>query len=129
MGELAGFLSAASRRPFAWGQHDCLLLLADWCREVRGIDPADGLRGSYRGRMGAARVIRQAGGMDVLVGRCADLAGARRTDEPMAGDAALVMAPEGPCGAIIVGGGMTARLSERGGLLVDRALILLAWRL
>lgn len=30
-----------------WGLHDCMIALADWVQEVRGFDPAAGLRGTY----------------------------------------------------------------------------------
>lgn len=30
-----------------WGECDCMLVLADWVRAVRGFDPAADLRGTY----------------------------------------------------------------------------------
>lgn len=33
--------------PFAWGQSDCALSLADWYHATHGVDPAAHLRGAY----------------------------------------------------------------------------------
>ncbi|MEC9434501.1 MAG: hypothetical protein VYD87_16475 [Pseudomonadota bacterium] len=33
--------------PFAWGEADCILVVADWIARVHGIDLAADLRGSY----------------------------------------------------------------------------------
>ena len=33
--------------PHEWGYSDCMMVLADWVRVVRGFDPAADLRGTY----------------------------------------------------------------------------------
>ena len=37
------------RLPFAWGEVDCCLTVADWVMRIRGRDPAAHLRGLYEG--------------------------------------------------------------------------------
>ncbi len=86
------YLDRAARRPFAYGEHDCLLFLADWVREKRGVDPAEGLRGRYSGRLGALRLKLVHGGAAGLVASCVRLAGLERTSEPRAGDIGLLFA-------------------------------------
>jgi hypothetical protein len=86
------FMDEAARTPFSYGAHDCLLFLADWVSNVRGIDPAEDLRGIYRSRGGYMRVLLQHGGVMRLVTSRAERAGCKRTDEPKRGDIGLMFA-------------------------------------
>lgn len=61
--------------PFAWGARDCCTSACDAFRVIHGIDPMGHLRDRYRGRAGAERLIRDAGGMPALAGSCARAAG------------------------------------------------------
>ena len=36
-----------ARLPFVWGESDCALVVCDWVRSVRGIDPGASLRFAY----------------------------------------------------------------------------------
>jgi hypothetical protein len=47
----------ARSRPFAWGQHDCVLWSADWVLKMTGIDPASQWRGTYGTEEGARQVL------------------------------------------------------------------------
>jgi len=60
------FLAACRERPFAWGEHDCCLLVLDWIELATGRRPAD-TRGAYRDAAGAAAVMRQRWGSDDLI--------------------------------------------------------------
>ena len=64
------FLSGQMRQKFAWGTHDCCLFAADWVAAIEGCDPAAAIRGTYKDRRGAMRVIRAHGGMAGLVRAC-----------------------------------------------------------
>jgi hypothetical protein len=86
----ADFLAEAAREPFQWGRSDCFLFAADWVRLRTGYDPASPWRGSYRTALGAARAMRQAGGVLELA-RIA-MAGFAETTEPRDGDVAIVHA-------------------------------------
>lgn len=126
---LTEFLRVAARRGFKWGRHDCLLFLADWALERRGRDPAVGFRGHYGSALEAQRLVKQAGGMVQLVDDMARRVGIPRAECPQRGDAAVIEAPEGKMGALLLHGG-TARLTEGGILLtrLDVTPVLAAWR-
>ncbi len=63
--KLAVFIEARRKRAFSWGQQDCALFAADAVHVMTGEDPAAELRG-YRSASGAAKRIKQAGGMRAL---------------------------------------------------------------
>lgn len=105
---IGAFLDAAAAQLFQYGTHDCALMLADWGRELTGIDGAADLRGTYRSEAGCARVLRRAGGLVAVVDRCATRIGFARRDVARAGDIGV-----GPC---ILRNGETG---EAGGLCVD----------
>lgn len=122
---ISAFLARHARTQFKWGSHDCLMWLADWIAEVRGVDPAASWRGTYRGWFGAARIIHEAGSMARHVDRVVAPLGIVRTPEPKRGDIAVVMALEGERGALVLGASV-ARIAERG-LVVGRLPIIAAW--
>jgi len=90
---LSVFLRAAARADFAWGACDCALVMADWCRRARGIDPAARLRGRYRTARGALRAVRRRGGFEAAVRALMDEAGFAITDAPRPGDVGLIEHP------------------------------------
>lgn len=51
--------------PHAWGTHDCVTFAADVIDALTGYDPMIGLRGTYDGPVGAARVMREQGAGNV----------------------------------------------------------------
>jgi hypothetical protein len=132
---LSRFLNRAAETPFQWGEHDCLLWLADWIDERRGIDPASELRGKYSTILQAARIVREAGGMERLVDISTRAAGLSRATSGARGDIAIVQV-EGDggahfgnqAGAILLGG--SAVLLCQGGLVMPRldiAPVIAAW--
>jgi hypothetical protein len=133
---LSRFLNKAAAKPFAWGVNDCLLWLADWILDQREIDPAYDFRGKYSTMLGAARIIRDAGGMQGLVDRRASLAGLRRASPGSRGDIAIVTIagesgePFGNMAGAILLGGSAALLSQAGLVLPQRSQIeiVMAWR-
>ena len=136
---LSRFLNRAAATPFEWGRHDCLLWLADWSLERRGgSDPAEGIRGVYSTMLGAARIVREAGGMRALMDYRARMAGASavNVEACQRGDVAVVRIDgsggelfNGEAGAILLGG--SAALISQAGLIVPRLddlPIVAAWR-
>lgn len=61
---LIGYLSAAARRPFAEGEHDCALFAAGGVAAMTGEDPAAAWRGRYTTTRGGIRVLRKDGYAD-----------------------------------------------------------------
>ncbi len=47
--------------PLVWGKSDCILTAADAVEAVLGDDPAKDIRGNYKSKTGAYRLIRQRG--------------------------------------------------------------------
>lgn len=83
---------------FRWGGvggDDCTTFCATWIDHATGIDPADGLRGTYRDADGANALVSQAGGLVAFLdGKLLPL-GHARTDDPQDGDIGVVVAPVG----------------------------------
>jgi hypothetical protein len=99
--DLTAFLREAAAAPFAFGEWDCAMTLANWVRLNTGIDPAPSLRGAYRSERGWKRIVIKAGGMVALVDRLASEAGLIRVLKPAVGDVAVIDVPSiGPAGAI-----------------------------
>lgn len=122
---LTRFLNEAAARPFAWGEWDCLLWLAEWVKVNRGIDPAAGLRGEYGSMLTAAKVVKRAGGMSALVEKQVRPFGIKRVEASQRGDIAVIPVA-GPgtehfgslAGSIILEG--SAALFCQDGLLFNR---------
>lgn len=60
---LTTFIEERRFMPFAWGRNDCCLFAADWVKACTGCDPAVELRGKYSTALGAARILRDLGGV------------------------------------------------------------------
>lgn len=131
---LSRFLNETAE--FEWGVRDCLLRLADWVEFKRGCDPAADLRGTYSNMLGAARIVKDAGGMAHLIDARLSAVGIRRTTIWGRGDiAVLSIANEGTAsfgnevGALLLEG--TAALFFQNGLAFPRlneVKVLAAWR-
>lgn len=51
-------LQKATQKPFSWGEHDCCLFAADCVIAVCDFDPCEKIRGRYKTKAGAARVLK-----------------------------------------------------------------------
>jgi hypothetical protein len=133
---LSRFLNRAANTPFEWGSFDCLLWLADWIYIRHATDPAHSFRGKYSTMLGAAKIVRDAGGMRKLVGAQVRQAGLRRASVGERGDIAIVsVAGDGgehfgnQAGAVMLSG--SAALICQTGLVVPRIAdvpVIAAWR-
>lgn len=56
---LSEWLGTAQGRPYAWGEHDCMLHVADAVAALTGVDPLASSRGRYSTRAGAYRQLRR----------------------------------------------------------------------
>jgi len=125
---LSKFLLSAAALPFVYGKWDCGRFCARWVFEVRGVEPGAEWNGRYQTALGLARIIKRRGGMVAHFDQCLAEIGISQTDAPTCGDIAVVDAPEGPAGAIMLGDGFSACLIGPG-LSVRRLAVLAAWRL
>jgi len=64
-------------RPWAWGFADCCTGACDVFSRLHAIDPMQPLRGRYRSKIGAYRIIRQMGGFVTMAETLAREAGLR----------------------------------------------------
>lgn len=105
---LVAVLSAARRKPFVWGEHDCWLFAATAIEAMTGVDLAAKDRGTYSTRTGATRALKRVlaghgtkGGVEALPA----VYGLAETTRGHAkrGDLALVPTPIGPAFGIVSG--------------------------
>lgn len=63
---LAGLVEQRAETAFRWGEHDCALFACDAVMVMAGVDPAEGLRGTYRTERQADALIAQHGSLEAL---------------------------------------------------------------
>lgn len=100
--------------------HDCARFFSAGIQAVTGIAPLDRFSGSWTTEMGAARVLRRAGGLDAAVSAImteVSVTLAQRGDGGLVAGDALVLIE----GATVVG------LSEVGYYRLPRSALLKAW--
>ena len=64
----AAFMAMTDGRAWSWGDQDCTLWVADWCRLRWRVDPALPFRGRYDDEAGAQALINEAGSLIDLIG-------------------------------------------------------------
>jgi hypothetical protein len=119
---LPEYLAALARKRFAYGESDCLMILADWVRIRRGVDPAADVRGIYRDEAGCRAVLIARGGLVRCIERALAPLGIGRTATPRHGDIGLVRtfirrgerAVLRPVGALCVAPDRWAVMTDRG---------------
>lgn len=120
------FISRYIDEPFAWGQSDCALFLADWWKENHGIDPASHLRGTYSTEAGKSDIVSGRGSLVFLVEDICKSIGAIDVlchSDVKSGDFGII-APG--VGAIFTGDYWVAR-SETGLILTQKARVWRVW--
>lgn len=65
--EFAKCVAENQSKPFVWGEHDCVLWAANAVLAITGFDAAEGFRDTYSGALGAAKLLKDFGGMEALV--------------------------------------------------------------
>ena len=124
---LKSFLLDLSRRPFAWGQDDCCLILADWWQANHGEDAASQLRGQYDDEAGCRALVRREGGLLRLVSRLARSVGAKPAKDPQGGDFGIVRHRGRHLGAIRADARLWAGKSPSGLQLFEPERVVRAW--
>lgn len=127
--KLMPFLDRAAKRPFAWGQSDCMLELADWLDHACGLDSASRWRGRYSDEAGASAIM--GGDIEAAMRKEASFLGLREVTEPLPGDVALVTlaGQEKPLGAILMPSGRWRMKTLAGIALTKDVNIVVAWSL
>lgn len=87
---LQAFLADHGAKPWAPGQLDCCLALADWAVWLGHPDPAAHLRGTYEDEAGFYALVEAAGGVSVLVEQCVSLIAGKRVSEPLCGAVGVI---------------------------------------
>lgn len=124
--DLLSFMRAMARASFVWGSCDCSLVMADWCRAKRGVDPAAGLRGRYSTAAGAMRHVIRLGGFEAMGRSLMAGCGFSVIAAPRVGDVGLVTHPVvGPVFAIRCALGWAVKSPE--GFAVDEYPTIVAW--
>lgn len=80
--------------PFIWGIHDCALCASDWVWRVRGVDPAEDVRGLYDDRLSCHRLTGWLRDPVAAFGGRMEAIGLHRVQVPLAGDVGLVRLPD-----------------------------------
>lgn len=113
------------RHPFKWGlRRDCTAA-CDAFKALHGVDPLDGCNDAYSAAIGAARILKHAGGYLAWCRATFDLP---ETTQPQAGDLALIDSADafGAALAICIQSGEYASKTEAG-MVITKANILGAW--
>lgn len=129
--KLMAFLDKAAKWPFEWGQHDCMLEVADWLYAACGIDAAYAWRGTYDSPEDLEATFAPQGGfVPAMIAEAARL-GLAETAEPLFGDVALVTlaGQDKPLGAILMPSGRWRMKTMTGIALTREVTIVVAWAL
>lgn len=117
-----------ARIPFAWGTADCCIVLADYVRDVTGIDGAAPLRGAYADRAGWRALGDD---LSAIVGQCAARVPLDPTSSPQRGDIGVIQVVS-RAGIVTIGGiclkpGQWAAKEIRGVTIASEPEVVSAW--
>lgn len=126
-GRLAAVLAAASRKPYAIGEHDCFRVACQTVEALTGVDRWPEFAG-YASRREAMRKLAEHGASFEAAGDW--FFGAARVDVRLArrGDIACLATPDGEKHLGVVMGVETACLSDEGLVQVPTLSCRCAWR-
>jgi hypothetical protein len=120
MSHLLDYIEAAGKRPWVWGQMDCVTFACGWIRRVTGSDPSAGFRGRYSSADEARELQKEEGGFVFIVRHEFERIGLVETMHPESGDVGLVnvplataTAPDAPVSVLpVVGAVLAIRLGS-----------------
>jgi hypothetical protein len=98
---LSQMLREQKDQPFVWGTNDCLIFPANVVNALTGFDPAEGLRGTYDGALGAQNIVDEAGGIEALITARLGIPGTRDILTGNRGDVVIMKTAYGIMGGII----------------------------
>lgn len=124
---LSEFLQKRAGMPFKWGENDCMLFCSDCVLELTGYDPAYDIRGKYKSKLKALKVI-DGFGEDVSEIINARIGQSKPVTKAMRGDVVTLMNDGRVCGGIVDESGKRAAfVSEKGLLRIPLRDCLKAW--
>lgn len=123
------YLRGLAGKRTQYGECDCLLAVADWARELTGVDVGALYRGTYNSEEGWRAIVAANGGIVRLVDSTCDDLGLVRIREPVAGDLGVVDLPEVGLMGAICSGSRWVMLTDRGlaALTTPAARVATAW--
>jgi cell wall-associated NlpC family hydrolase len=127
-------LLALSKRPFSWGQSDCLLSACDLIHAMTDQDPAASYRGTYNSQAGAMRAVAGAKcpSLEAFVAQLADSHGYHEVPPKMAqrGDLVAFDTAQGTAfGIVHLNGRDAVAVGESGLLRLPVLSARRAWRI
>jgi hypothetical protein len=125
------FLDKAAKHPFAWGDHDCMLEVADWLDAACGMDIASAWRGLYDDEDSLTATLDALGGFETAMRAAAAQHGLAEVAEPQFGDVGIVQPPgqPKPLGAILMPSGRWRMKTLTGIALRRDVTVVVAWSL
>lgn len=136
---LGQYLSELARNTrFDWVSANCFTMCADWVLASTGKDPAEKWRGAWTNKDDGLKLLRREGGATAFASKAMTRAGFSLTENPQAGDVALVWSPIGkvgrkminrPTGAICVDEKQFALLTVDLGLFISPMRLIKAWKI
>ncbi|MCH4542918.1 DUF6950 family protein [Ochrobactrum sp. A-1] len=100
---IADFIAMEARKPFAWGETDCVSTTDRWIRLATGLSPLAWINRTYASEDEANSILADRGGLAVLVNRAMRAVGIEKTSAPRAGDVGLIFHRDKLCMAIHAG--------------------------
>ncbi len=113
MADLFDTLNVWKAVPFVWGRSDCMMVLADWVWQVRGVDPAADVRGRYHDEASCEAVTGFISRPVEVMGHYAARAGLEQVQQARPGDVAIIQIGNHQLGALWNGQAWVSK-SERG---------------
>ena len=117
-------------KKFKWGEHDCMLSVANYLLDVTGKDPAEEYRGMYDDRLSCARLTGFHEDSVGLFRKCVEGIGLIETQDPQSGDVGVidVLQPTGivTIGALYLGKNWAAQ-AESGLIICPAIKVYAAW--
>mgnify|MGYP000194465989 CR=1 FL=1 len=113
------------RHPFAWGlRSDCTAACVVFAA-LHGKDPLEGYASKYKTAMGAARILKRAGGYLEWCNATFDLIS---VDDPQCGDLSLIPSADALGSALAISmGGAEFACKSKAGMVIIKSKILGAW--
>ena len=117
---------ARMRQPFEWGLRSDCTAACEAFKAIHGVDPLADCADDYRTALGAARILKRAGG---YLAWCRATFPMPETTHPQAGDLALINSADrfGAALAICIQPGEFAAKTESG-MVITKADIQGAWK-
>lgn len=129
--KLKAFLDKSAKHSFAWGEHDCMLEVADWLDYACGLGAASAWRGTYSSEAELDTMVEPLGGFEEAMRAEAATLGLEEATQPLFGDVALVTlaGQDKPLGAVLMPSGRWRMRTLTGFVVTADVTVIIAWSL